>query len=88
MSGVADGTNDRDAGGRTFLDRLRQRIVQIAGLFVAAGRDVDDANAVFFAVFEHPFESVLDVPIRDAAGACQLDQNDIGVRSDAAIETI
>src|SRR5258707_110819 len=85
---ISDRADHGPPGARTTLNRLRQRISKIALFKVAAGRDIDHANLMFFHVGQDPFEPLLNLVLTDPAGAANLDQYDVSVRSDAAIEAI
>jgi hypothetical protein len=45
---------------------LRERVVQVSLLVVAARRDVDDTNPILLAMRHHPLQSALDILFEDA----------------------
>ena len=51
VSGVAGGADHNETRADRFFDRLRELVVQIGPLFVAARRDIDDFYAVLLAMF-------------------------------------
>jgi hypothetical protein len=86
VSGIADGADDDESFLHGSLDELRERVVKIRLIFVAARRDVDDADAVFLPVLHDPLEPAHDVALGDAATLAHLNGDDACVRRDAAKE--
>ena len=85
---IPHGADDDQPFPRTLLHRLRQFVRQIAFFIVSARRDVHDANVVFVAMFQHPFEAATNLLLRDATRKANLYQNKIRVRRDAAVDAI
>src|SRR5215204_2890604 len=83
---VADGADDDQPLVHGALDRLAQGVVEVRHILIAAGRDVDDADAVLLAVLDHPAQAALDVLLGDVAGLADLDQHDVAVGRDGAEE--
>jgi hypothetical protein len=75
--GITHGANNRQSFLDSLLDRLCQRVMQVRLLVVAAGRDIDDANPVLFAMSHHPFQSALYVFLKNATRFSQFDEHDL-----------
>ena len=60
---IADRANHDQPLAYRALNKLTQWTLQVWQLKVAAGRNVDDANVVFFLIRQHPFEAASNVDV-------------------------
>src|SRR5688572_15008548 len=88
MSGVSHCTNDEDSSRSTFLNDLRERIVEIVFLFITARGYIYDPDLETLAIFEHPLQTFLYVLVGDSTRPGQLHKYDVGFRRDAAVESV
>src|SRR5205807_2152680 len=86
VAGVSHRTHHGQSLAHATLNSLRQRIGEIAFVEVAARRDINDANVVFFMMGQNPLKATLNLIFSDATGAANLYQHEISFRSDAAIK--
>jgi hypothetical protein len=85
---VADRADDDQAFFDGALYGLRQGIIEIRHFVVAPGRDIDDANAILFAVGQYPLYAALYVALGDAARSGKLHEHDARLGRDPSIETV
>src|SRR5687768_2363055 len=88
MAGVPCRADHNYTGGRTFLDKLCKRIVQITLLLVTARRNVDYVDAEFLTIVEHPLQAFLDILLGYPSRTGQFNEHHIRIRSNAAIKPV
>src|SRR5215471_12097761 len=84
---VANCADHSQAFKGALLNSLRQLVCEIALLKIAAGRNVHDANVVFITMVQDPYEATPNLIFRNATRQSDLNEHEICVRGDAAINT-
>jgi hypothetical protein len=69
---IAGRADNHDAGTHGFFGPPREVVGQVRSFLVVGARDVQDANAVVLAVFQHPLDAALDVRVVEAVFARDL----------------
>src|SRR5688572_10242445 len=88
MSGIPNGAYNQNPSRSTFLNNLRERIVEIAFLFITAGGYIYNPDLEALAIFEHPLETLPYVLVGDSTRPGKLHKNDVGFRRDAAVKSV
>ena len=86
--GVAHGGHNHDAHTRGFFDGAANGVVDVRGLVIAAARNIQHANRVFFAVLDRPIDAATNVVMGNAPDGSCLEKNHLGVRCQTLVSAL